>query len=197
MSWASSYISYIFLPPPKRTHQQGSGRRSFSCLSKYANHCWPYQNLLPFQLGWPPRGSRSNKSEDPHAIIGPEKRKNEREIVEDKEETALSQSCKRKRLTEVLKAPKPSPAKTDSCKLFHNRTQDRTKERENCTVLDLGISKDRGVSTQCSTGWSPQHILRWKNTTHRVINQTINLEEGTQRCHSAPVPKIAADTSTA
>ena len=46
-------------------------------------------------------------------------------------------------MTEVLKAPKPSPAKTDSCNPFHNRTQDRTKERENCTVLDLGISKDR------------------------------------------------------
>ena len=49
-----------------------------------------------------------------------------------------SQPCKRKRLTEVLKAPKPSPAKTDSCNPFHNRTQDRTKERENWTVLDLG-----------------------------------------------------------
>ena len=75
---------------------------------------------------------RAYKSEDPHAILGPFK-----------EETAGSQPCKRKRLTEVLKAPKPSPAKTDSCNPFHNRTQDRTKERENCTVLDLGISKDR------------------------------------------------------
>ena len=53
------------------------------------------------------------------------------------------------------------------------------------------------VSIQISTGWSPQHILRWKKTTHRVINQTVNLEEDTQRCHFAPVPKIAADTSTA
>ena len=72
--------------------------------------------------------------------------KNEREIVEEKEETADSQPCKRKRLTEVVKfykAPTPSPAKTDSCNPFHNRTQDRTKERENCTVLHLGISKDR------------------------------------------------------
>ena len=100
----------------------------------------------------PPRKTRAKttrvkakrlKSEDPHAILGPKKRKNEREIVEEKEETAGSQRCKRKRLTEVLKAPKPSPDKTDSCNPFHNRTQDRTKERENCTVLDLGISKDR------------------------------------------------------
>ena len=80
-----------------------------------------------------------------------------------------SQPCKRKRLTEVLKAPKPSPAKTDSCNPFHNRTQDRTKERENWTVLDLGISKDREwaakaprvglLNTYCAgkrprTGWS-------------------------------------------
>ena len=79
------------------------------------------------------------KSEDPHVILGPEKKKNEREIVEEKEKTAGSQPCKRNRLTEVLKAPKPSPAKTDSCNPFHNRTQ----EPENCTVLDLGISKDR------------------------------------------------------
>ena len=69
--------------------------------------------------------------------------KNEKEIVEEKEETAGSQSCKRNRLTEVLKAPTPSPAKTDSCNPFHKRTQDRRKERENCTVLDLVISKDR------------------------------------------------------
>ena len=77
------------------------------------------------------------------AIVGPGKRKNEREIVEEKEETAGSQPCKRTRLAEVLKAPTPSPAKTDSCNPFYNRTQDRTKESENCTVLDLGISKDR------------------------------------------------------
>ena len=64
MSWAE--LAHIFPPPPSsalRTHQQGSGWRSFSCLSKYANHCWPYQNLLPFQLGWhpppPPPGSWS------------------------------------------------------------------------------------------------------------------------------------------
>ena len=72
-------------------------------------------------------------------------------------------------MTEVLKAPKPSPAKTDSCNPFHNRTQDRTKERENWTVLDLGISKDREwaakaprvglLNTYCAgkrprTGWS-------------------------------------------
>ena len=69
--------------------------------------------------------------------------KNEREIVEGKEETAGSQPFKWKRLTEVLKAPTPSPAKTDSSNPFHNRTQDRTKDLENCTVLDPGISKDR------------------------------------------------------
>ena len=112
---------------------------------------------------------KAYKSEDPHAILGPGNRKNERETVEEKEETAGSQPCKRKRLTEVLKAPTPSPVKTDSCNAFHNRTQDRTKERENCTVLDLGISKDwewaakaPGVgllNTYCAgkrprTGWS-------------------------------------------
>ena len=95
--------------------------------------------------------------------------KNEREIVEEKEETAGSQPCKRKRLTEVLKAPTPSLVKTDSCNPFHKRTQDRTKERENCTVLDLDISKDREwaakaprvglLNTYCAgkrprTGWS-------------------------------------------
>ena len=58
-------------------------------------------------------------SENPHDILGPGKMKNEREIVEGKEETAGSQPCKRKRLTEVFKAPTPSPAKTDSCNPFH------------------------------------------------------------------------------
>ena len=69
---------------------------------------------------------RAYKSEDPHSILGPGKRKNEREIVKEKEETAGSKPCKRKRLTEVLKALTPSPAKTDSCNPFHKRTQDRT-----------------------------------------------------------------------
>ena len=53
--------------------------------------------------------------------------KNEREIVEEEEETAGTQTCKRKRLTEILKAPTPSPAKTDSYNPFHKLTQDRTK----------------------------------------------------------------------
>ena len=60
----------------------------------------------------------------------PGKRKDEREIVEEQEETGGSQSCKRMRVTEVLKAPNLSPAKTDSCNPFRNRTQDRTKEHE-------------------------------------------------------------------
>ena len=89
------------------------------------------------------KGKEPISPKTPHAILGPSKRKNEREIVEENEETAGSQPCKRKRLTEVLKAPIPSPAKTDSCNPFLKRTQDRTKERENCTVLDLGISKDQ------------------------------------------------------
>ena len=38
-----------------------------------------------------------------HAILGSGKMKNEREIVEEKEETEGSQPCKRKWLTEVLK----------------------------------------------------------------------------------------------
>ena len=86
---------------------------------------------------------RAYKFTDPHDILGPGKMKNEREIVEEKEETAGSQPCKRKRLTKVLKAPTPSPAKINSYNPFHNRTQDRTKERENCTVLDQSNSKDR------------------------------------------------------
>ena len=80
---------------------------------------------------------------DPHAILGPEKRKNEREIVEENEETAGSQPCKRKRLTEALKAPTPSTSKDRFMQPIPQLTQDRTKELENCTVLDLGISKDR------------------------------------------------------
>ena len=32
---------------------------------------------------------------DPHAILGPGKRNDEREIVEEQEETAASQSCKK------------------------------------------------------------------------------------------------------
>ena len=67
----------------------------------------------------------------PYAILGPRKRKYEREKVEEKEEKAGSQSCKIKRLSEVLKTPKPLSAKTDSCNPFHYRTQDRTKESEN------------------------------------------------------------------
>ena len=89
------------------------------------------------------KDKKTYKSKDPHTIFAPGKRKNEREIVEEKEETAGSQPCKRKRLTELLKAPTPSAAKTDSCNPFHIRAQDRTKERKNCTVLDLGNSKDQ------------------------------------------------------
>ena len=63
-------------------------------------------------------------SENPHDILGPGKMKNEREIVEGKEETAGSQPCKRKRLTEVFKAP-------------------TEQKSEKTAVLDLGISKDR------------------------------------------------------
>ena len=140
--------------------------------------------------------AKSLKVQGPPCYLRSREKENEREIVEEKEETAGSQPCKRKRLTEVLKAPKPSPAKTDSCNPFHNRTQDRTKERENFSSRPRHLERSR-VSSQGSTGWSPQHILRWKKTTHRVINHTVNLEEDTQRCHSAPVPKIAADTSTA
>ena len=95
-----------------------------------------------------------------------------------------SQPCKRKRLTEVLKAPKPSPVKTDSCNPFHNRTQDRTKERENCTVLDLGISKDREwaakaprvglLNTYCAgkrprTGWSTRLSILKKTLTDATL----------------------------
>ena len=103
-----------------------------------------------------------SKGKEPISFPGKGKRK-------EKEETAGNQSCKRKRLTEVLKAPKPSPVKADSCNPFHNRTQDRTIERENCTVLHLGNSKDREwgakatqvghLNTYCArkrprTGWS-------------------------------------------
>ena len=97
------------------------------------------------------------------------------------------------RLTEVLKTLKPSTAKTDSCNPFHNRTQNRTKERENCTVLHLGISKDREwpakaprvghLNTYCDgkrqrTGWG---------TRLSILKKTLR---------DAPVPKIATNTST-
>ena len=51
------------------------------------------------------KGIEPIRSKDPQAILGPGKRKYEREIVEDQEETAGTQSCKRKRLIEVLKVP--------------------------------------------------------------------------------------------
>ena len=129
---------------------ESSLRTNRDCLASLKCRT-PCQNRHDYRLNHPPRKTRPKrtyrqrayKSEDPHAFLGPDKRKNERETVEEKKETVGSQPCKRKRLTEVLKAPKPSPAKTDSYNPFHNRTQDRTKERENCTVLDLGISKDR------------------------------------------------------
>ena len=77
------------------------------------------------------KGTEPISPKDPHSILGSGKRKDKREIVEEQEETARSQSYKRKQLTEVLKATKPSPAKTDSRNPFHNRAQNRTKEREN------------------------------------------------------------------
>ena len=90
------------------------------------------------------KGKQRINPKDPLAIYkSREKERWKRIIVEGQEETAGSQSCKRKRLTEVLKAPKSSSAKKDSCNPFHNRTQDRTQERENCTVPHLSISKDR------------------------------------------------------
>ena len=119
-----------------------------------------------------------------------------------KGKTAGSQPCKRKRLTEVLKAPIPSPAKTGSWSLFHNRTQDRTKECKNCTVLDLGISKDREwaakaprvclLNTYCTgkrprTGWSTRlpilkilrdatlRLCQWLQLTLPPLNQLPNL----------------------
>ena len=98
---------------------------------------------------------------------------------------------------ENLKNYKIAPAKTNSCNPFHNRTQDRTKERENCRVLNLGISKRSKVNSQSSTGWSPHRILCSKMSTHWVTIKTVNFEEDTQRCHLASVPKITADTSTA
>ena len=57
-------------------------------------------------------------------------------------------------MTEVFKAPKSSPPKTDSCNPFHNRTQDRTKERENYPVLNFGTWKDRESAAK-----APQHGL--------------------------------------
>ena len=64
------------------------------------------------------KGMEPISPKDTHAILCPGKRKDEREIVKEQEETEGSQSCKTKRLTEVLKAPKPSPAKTDSSNPF-------------------------------------------------------------------------------
>ena len=58
----------------------------------------------------------------------------------------------------------------------------QSNTRQNKRARKLHSSRPRHierwrVSSQGSTGWSPQHILRWKKTTHRVINQTVNLEE--------------------
>ena len=91
-------------------------------------------------------------------ILGHGKRKKEREIVEEKEETVSSQPCKRKRLTEVLQAPTPSPAKIDLCNPFHNRTQDRTKDRKNKKL-------------RCSR---PRHLerLRVSSKLHRLVSST-------------------------
>ena len=53
------------------------------------------------------------------------------------------------------------------------------------------LTKDREWAAKAPRVGLLNTILRWKKTTHRVINQTVNLEEDTQRCHFAPVPKIA------
>ena len=68
----------------------------------------------------------SYKPKDPRAILGPGKRKDQREIVEEQEETEGSQSCERKRLAEVLKVPKPSQAKIDSCFLLFFQKKQKT-----------------------------------------------------------------------
>ena len=116
---------------------ESSLRTNRDCLASLKCRT-PCQNRHDYRLNYPPRKTRpkNNMSKgkepiSPKTPMHPEKRKNERETVEEKEETVGSQPCKRKRLTEVSKTPKPSPAKTDSCNPFHNRTQDRTKECEN------------------------------------------------------------------
>ena len=60
-------------------------------------------------------------------------------------------------MTEVLKAPTLSPAKTDSCNPFHNRTQDRTKERKELRSSRPRHLKRSRVSRQISAVWSHQH----------------------------------------
>ena len=114
-------------------------RTNWDCIAslKCRTPCRKKQTWLPTRT--PPRKTRPKTTwvigkkpispKTPHAILGTGKMKNEREIVKEKEETAGSQPCKRKRLTEVLKAPTPSPAKTDSCNPFHKRKQYRTKDR--------------------------------------------------------------------
>ena len=82
-------------------------------------------------------------------------------------------------MTEVLKAATPSPAKTDSCNPFHKRTQDRTKERENCTVLDLGISKDREWAAKAprvgllNTYCAGKRPRTWWSTRLSILKKTI------------------------
>ena len=63
-------------------------------------------------------------------------------------------------MIEVIKAPKHSPAKTDSCNPFHNRPQDRTKQGENYTVLHLGISKDREWAAKAPRLASSSHTVQ-------------------------------------
>ena len=76
----------------------------------------------------------------PHDILGPGKRKDEREIVEEQEETAGSQSWKKKEIDWSFKSTQTFTSK-DRLMQPIPQSKDRTKERENCTILYLSISK--------------------------------------------------------
>ena len=82
------------------------------------------------------------KFKDPHAFLGAGKRKNEKKIVEEKDETAGRQSYK-KTIDWSFKSTQTFTSKNRSMQPIPQSNIDRTKVRENCTVLHIGLSKYR------------------------------------------------------
>ena len=103
---------------------------------------------------------------DPHAIKGPGKRKDEREIVEEHKETVGSQSCKRKLLTELKKIY----TFTRKIHATHSTIEHKTNdESENCRVLHMQDLRE--VSGQlhgrlCIQLWHIIHDPHLKNLLH-------------------------------
>ena len=114
------------------------------------------------------KGIEPISPKDLHATLGPGKGKIEEKYSKNRKKQRAVNLVKESDW-QVFKPPKPSQAKTDSCNPFHNRTQNRTKEREYWSVINLDISKDREwvanaprvglLNTYCAgkiprTGWS-------------------------------------------